>query len=186
VRAFPDTLRPTILSRCRRLRFGPLSEHDVARVLIERHNVERAKAQALAAVSGGSPAYARTIDDKALVADRDAALSLLQAATRQNVFGRLKAAAVLAKNDKKSGRRDRESLSLRLAVIESLLRDLIAVSARPQAVVNRDLEPELRRLHASYSAERASRGFQAVVECQAALERNASPKIVADWIATHL
>ena len=184
VSAFPDTLRPTILSRCRRLRFGPLSEHDVARVLIERHRVEPAKAQALAAVSGGSPARALTIDDKELAADREAALALLQAATRQNVFGRLKAGAALAKHGTR--RRDRESLSVRLAVVESLLRDLIAVSARPHAVVNRDLESDLRRLQSSFDAGRASRGFQAVVECQAALERNASPKIVADWIAIHL
>ena len=184
VSAFPDTLRPTILSRCRRLRFGPLSEHDVARVLIERHRVEPARAQALAAVSGGSPARALAVDDKELAADRAAALALLQAATRQNILGRLKAAAALAKHGTR--RRDRESLGLRLAVIESLLRDLVAVSTRPQAVVNRDLETDLRRLQPAFDPARAARAFAAVVECQAALERNASPKIVADWIAVHL
>ncbi len=33
VSAYADTLQPTILSRCRRLRFGLLVEADVARIL---------------------------------------------------------------------------------------------------------------------------------------------------------
>ena len=93
-------------------------------------------------MSGGSPTRALAVDDKDLAADRDAALGLLEAATRPNIFNRLKAAATLAKHGTR--RRDRESLGLRLAVIESLLRDLVAVSTRPQAVVNRDLEADLR------------------------------------------
>ena len=58
VTAYPDTLLPTIQSRCRRLRFGPLAEADVARVLVERAGVDRAAARVLAAASGGSVARA--------------------------------------------------------------------------------------------------------------------------------
>jgi DNA polymerase-3 subunit delta' len=184
ISAYPDTLRPTILSRCRRLRFGPLAEQDVARVLIERHRIDPARARLLAAISGGSPARALAADDDDLAADRDAALSLLQAASRQGVMGRLKASAALAKH--RTDRRDRESLGLRLSVVESLLRDLVALAARPAAVVNTDLARELQALQSSFDPSRAARGFDTIIEGQAALDRNASPKLVADWVAVRL
>jgi len=41
ISAYPDTLLPTIQSRCRRLRFSLLSEADVARVLAERAHVRQ-------------------------------------------------------------------------------------------------------------------------------------------------
>jgi DNA polymerase-3 subunit delta' len=184
ISAYPDTLRPTVLSRCRRVRFGPLAEQDVARVLIERHQLDPARARLLAAISGGSPARALAADDDDLTADRDAALSLLQAAARQSVMGRLKASAALAKHG--TDRRDRESLGLRLSVVESLLRDLVALAARPAAVVNTDLARELQALQSSFDPSRAARGFDTIIEGQAALDRNASPKLVADWVAVRL
>jgi DNA polymerase-3 subunit delta' len=184
ISAFPDTLRPTILSRCRRLRFGPLSEQEVCRVLIDRHRVDPSRAQVLASVSAGSPARALAADDAELAADRAAALALLQSATRQHVLGRLKAAAAMAKHGTK--RRDRESLGLRLAVVQSLLRDIVAMTVRPSLVVHGDLAGELQRLRGSFDPERATRAFESLIAAQAALDRNASPKIVADWVAVHL
>ena len=40
-----------------------------------------------------------------------------------------------------------------------------------------------RRLLRSFDGDRALRAFSAVDRALAALERNASPKIVADWVA---
>ena len=97
------------------------------RVLVDGHRVEPGRAQVLASMSGGSPARALASDDKELMADRDAALMLLQSAPRQNVLGRFKASAAIAKHGTK--RRDREALGLRLAIVQSLLRDLIALGA---------------------------------------------------------
>ncbi len=94
VTAYPDTLSPTIQSRCRRLRFGPLSEADVARVLVEREGMDRAKARALAAASGGSVSRALAEDAGDLEEDRDAALALLAATKDRAVAPRLQAAAV--------------------------------------------------------------------------------------------
>src|SRR5690606_13730804 len=54
VTAYPDTLESTIRSRCRRLRFGPLAEADVERVLVASCGVEPRTARRLAARSGGS------------------------------------------------------------------------------------------------------------------------------------
>ena len=60
-------------------------------------------------------------------------------------------------------------------------RDRLAAS-----VVNVDLEPALARLLPSFGAERVLKAFAAVDRALDALSRNASPKIVADWVVLNL
>ncbi len=184
ISAYPDSLSQTVQSRCRRLRFGQLSEREVARILVERTGADRAAASALAAVSGGSVTRALAEQSGDLSADRDAALTILAAAKR-GVPEQLKASAALAKND--SDRRDREALGARLDVLASLLRDLGAMaSGSSDALANADLERDLRALSAAFPLPRVTAGYTSLNHAHTALERNASPKIVADWIALHL
>ena len=184
VSAYPDTLSKTVQSRCRRLRFSPLSERDVARVLAERVGVDRAAANALAASSGGSVARALAEKTGDLADDREAALAVLAAVNRK-VADQLKASAAFAKNS--SDRRDREALAARVDVLRSLLRDLGALAARKaDALANNDLERDLRALSPGFDLPRVTRGYAALAKAETALDRNASPKIVADWIALHL
>jgi DNA polymerase-3 subunit delta' len=184
VSAQPDALSATVQSRCRRLRFGPLGERDVERVLVDRLGLEPAVARGLAAASGGTVARALAEHAGDLGDDREAALAVL-AATRRSVGDQLKASAALAKHD--SDRRDREALAMRLDVLASLLRDLAAMSAgAPHVLANADLEPDLRKLAAGIDVPRALRGYAALARAQWALGRNASPKIVADWVSLQL
>jgi len=184
ITVYPDSLPATIQSRCRRLRFGPLVEADVARVLAERAGLDAKTARSAAAASGGSVGRALASETGSLEDDRDAAFALVTA-TRGRVPERLKAAAALAKNE--SDRRDREALADRLAIVGSILRDLGALAAgRPDALVNGDREGDLRALATSYDLGRVAAGFAAVHQAQAALDRNAGPKIVADWLAVSL
>ena len=187
ISARPDSLVPTIQSRCRRLRFGPLDAADVAKILIAAQHIEPAKARMLAATSGGSVAQAMAESEGEVAEDRDAALGILRAAAsaKSGVGPRLKAAANLAQHG--SDRRDREALGARLAIVSSLLRDIGALSSGPSpSLANADLERELAELARGIDARRALAGFERIVEAQDALSRNASPKIVADWIGLHL
>ena len=186
VSAYPDTLLPTVQSRCRRLRLAPLSEQDVARVLVERCDVDPVKARGLAAVSGGSVARALALadDDGQLAEDRQVALELVTAAAGRgsNVATRLKAATALTQHASK--RRARETVGTRLAVAASLVRDLGVIAAGdPALMANTDLERELRGLAASFDLPRLTAGFAALARAQADLDRSSSPKIVADWVA---
>jgi DNA polymerase-3 subunit delta' len=62
ISAYPDSLRPTVVSRCRRVRFGALTDTEVSQVLTERHGIEPALARSRAALSGGSVAQALALD----------------------------------------------------------------------------------------------------------------------------
>ena len=187
ISARPDTLVPTIQSRCRRLRFGPLDDADVAKILVATEKMDPAKARMLAAAAGGSVARAMAESEGEIADDRDAALGILRAAAsaRGGVMPRLKAAANLAQHG--SDRRDREALGARLAIVSSFLRDIGALSSgQSHAIANADLSDDLAQLAPAFNGRRVIDAFDVILQAQDALTHNASPKIVADWIALHL
>jgi DNA polymerase-3 subunit delta' len=178
-----DMLLPTVRSRCQQLRFGQLHPDEVASVLVNAHGYSAPEAHAAAGSAAGS--VGRALDDEAdtLSDARDAAARLLQAvAATADPRRRLDGAKVLA------GTGDRDDVRRRLRALASLLRDLGAIGAQADArhLVNADLAPSLGRLAASFDGGRTTRAFAAVDRALEAIDRNASPKIVADWLAFQL
>ena len=180
----PDVLLPTVRSRCQRLRFGPLTPADVAAVLIREAGMSAAEAHAAAAASGGSIGRALAGAEEGAMDAREAAARLLQgAAVTTDPRRRLDGARLLT-----GGGSDRDELSRRLLALSSLIRDLGLLGARAddRTLANGDLKPQLQVLLKSYDGDRALRVFSAVDRALDALGRNASPKIVADWLALNL
>lgn len=187
ISAYPDSLRPTVVSRCRRVRFGLLTDSEVAQVLTSRHGMDAATARARASLAGGSVSQAIALDGGVLEDDREAAWELLRAAAVAPVPAKLKVAEAVTKHGTK--RREREALGMRLAHVSALLRDLSALTTAPQgaaALSNAEREDDLRGLARSFPADRLIAAFGSVARAQNALDRNASPKIVADWVAVQL
>lgn len=186
VTSAPDALRATVLSRCRRLRFSTLTDQEVASVLVEQHGMDAATARSRAAVAGGSVSQALAIDGGSLEDDRDAAFGVLQAASGGAIGPRLKAATALVTHEKK--RRSREAVGARLDHLASLLRDLtLLVEQRPaDSAAYPDLVDALSRLTLHWKPDRLLQAFAHVARARNALDRNASPKIVADWVAVQL
>ncbi len=180
----PGVLLPTVRSRCQMLRFGRLAPADVAAVLIRDHGFAEADAHAAASLSDGSIGLALEGGSEAFVDAREAAAGLLEAAAGSNdPRRRLEGAKALTGAAR--GGSDREELARRLRALSSMLRDLGVLLSRAdeRCLANADLQPLLRRLQRSFDGERALRAFSAVDRALGALERNASPKIVADWLA---
>jgi len=188
VTAQPHRLLPTVRSRCPVVRFAPLAPADVAEWLMRAHSVPEAQARAVAAVARGSLAAARETAQTGVEAVREAAERVLATvADARDPRARLEATADIVGKGKGSGASERESLSTHLHALASLLRDLGALGTGSAAgVINVDLEPSLARLLPSFDAERTLRAFAAVDRGLDALDRNASPKIVADWVVLQL
>ncbi|MEP6915540.1 MAG: AAA family ATPase, partial [Acidobacteriota bacterium] len=183
----PDVLLPTVLSRCQRLRFGRLAPADVAAVLMRQHRLAEADAHAAASMSDGSIGVALEGGTHAFTQARDAAAGVLEAAAASNdPRRRLEGARALTGAAR--GGSDRDELARRLRALSSILRDLGVLLSRAdeRCLANADLRPLLERLQRSFDGERALRAFSAVDRALSALERNASPKIVADWLALQL
>lgn len=176
----PDVLLPTVRSRCQRLRFGRLAPGDVAAVLIRDHGYTASDAHAAASLCDGSIGLALQGATEEYADARDAAARLLSGvAGARDPRTRLNSARALG------GATDRDELARRLRALSSMLRDLTVLLSRAdeRVLANADLKPFLTGLLRSFDGERALRAFSAVDRALAALERNGSPKIVADWLA---
>jgi DNA polymerase III subunit delta' len=184
VTSLPETLLPTIRSRCQRLRFGRLSPKDVAAVLTMRHGYSEQDAHAAAAFADGSVGRALEGATEQFVEARSAALQLLETvADNPAPARRIMGATGLPGGGR--GKADRDALAQSLRALATILRDLgiLGTQADEGALANADLKPRMQRLLRAFDNDRILRGFAAVDRALDALERNASPKIVADWLA---
>jgi DNA polymerase-3 subunit delta' len=186
----PDRLLETVRSRCPRVRFAPLAAADIASWLRRERGARADQAEAAAAVSDGSLARALDASSEVVSAMRHAAQRLLEQAARpRDARARLAAAQhVVGKTPKGFGAGERESLATHLRLVHALLRDVGALGASgdPAALANADMRPALEALVPAYDSRRLTAAFAAVRSGLEALERNASPKVVADWVAMHL
>ncbi|HOC19189.1 MAG TPA: DNA polymerase III subunit [Vicinamibacterales bacterium] len=181
----PETLLPTIRSRCSRVRFGRLTPAEVANLLIGREKMDSSEAHAAAAVAEGSPGRALERRTRGFRAAREAALGALKASAGRSWQDRMRAAAALAP---KTGSGERDELATRIRLLATLLRDaaLVGQHGGGTALANADLAGEIERIAPAFDAGRATRAFEAADFALAALRRNASPKIVAPWLVVHL
>jgi hypothetical protein len=83
---------------------------------------------------------------------------------------------------------EREQLAACLRALASLLRDIGLAGAQGDAAVlaNADLAPQLRVLAKTFDTDRTVRAYASVNQALDALDGNASPKIVADWLVLQL
>ena len=187
----PHLLLPTVRSRCPEIRFGSLARDEVVDVLVGERGVAPAAAQAAAAAADGSVARAiETGSDEYLQARQSAAAALRALAAAPPAKRRLETGKDLmgGRRPRSSAASEREALTRRLRALGTLFRDLQVVSARGDRarLANADLADEIEALSRSYDADRAGRGFEQVDRAVSALMRNASPRVVVDWLTLQI
>lgn len=183
----PDTLLATVRSRCPRLQFRPVAIDDVAAALVGRGRSEM-EARAIAATADGSIGAALQASGDELVDARDLAVRVLgQVAASDDPRRRIESARDLLAKTGAGGATDREQLGFHLRAMSALLRDIALLNAAGdrRSLANADIEPALSRLSA-FRGDRGIQAFATVDRALAALDRNASVKIVADWVLVNL
>ena len=182
----PDALLPTVRSRCAHLRFGRLHVADVAAVLERSLGYSPAEARTVAAASDGSVQRALELKAGEFADARSDAEHLLRSA-RRDPRARLDSAKGLLSGGG-SAPEERDHLSLRLQAISAMLRDLglLGSGADGRLLANVDQRTALDALAAAMGPQRVIAAFTAVTRATEALERNVSPKVVADWLAMNV
>lgn len=182
----PDTLLPTVRSRCAHLRFGRLQVSEVATVLERSQGYSHTDALTAAAASDGSVRRALDLEADAFTDARSDAEGLLQAAGR-DPRTRLEQAKGLLKGGGTPAA-EREHLGARLMAMTALVRDagLVASGGDARLLANLDRRPVVDSMARTLGVDRIGRIFAAVTRAEDALERNVSPKVVADWLAVQL
>jgi DNA polymerase-3 subunit delta' len=174
VASSPDSLLPTIRSRCLRVPFAPLPAELVAdRLVREGHAPEAARLAA--ALSGGSLGRALALDDDALAERRGAVLAAASLDPDD-------AGAWLAFAKAHGG--DRESAAALCDLLELWLRDVVAAQARaPLTVADlalADLAEATARAAAALSPAEALRRRREVRRTADALRQNAAPVLALE------
>ena len=188
----PHLLLATVRSRCPELRFGGVPADEIADILVTHHHVDPPAALVAATAADGSVARAlETGSDDHRQARQSAAAVLRRLASAPDPKRRLETGKELAgarRGGRSSAGADRETLTRRLRALGTLFRDLLLVAARGDRawLANPDLEADLVELGRSYNTDRAARGFASVERAVSALTRNASPKVVVDWLALQI
>jgi len=184
----PDLLLPTVRSRCYQLRFAPLADADLVRVLTGSHGMSERDARALAALCDGSVGRALAESAGELNDAREVALQLLSTAASTDQPARRLAVAKTAAAAPSSRVKDRDALASRLEAAAAFLRDMqILVAGGDRSMLtNADMADDLAALAASYDRERGLAAFAAVERAITALNRQANTKIVADWVSLNL
>jgi DNA polymerase III subunit delta' len=182
----PDALLSTVRSRCAHLRFGRLQVAEVATVLERSEKYAHAEALTAAAASDGSVRRALDLEADEFADARSDAEDLLRAAGR-DARTRLERAKELLKGGGTAAS-ERDHLGARLMAMTALVRDagLVASGADDALLVNLDRRPAVDALARALDVDRIGRIFSAVTRAEEALERNVSPKVVADWLAVQL
>jgi DNA polymerase-3 subunit delta' len=170
VASSPDTLLPTIRSRCLRVAFAPIPAPALAARLVDEGRAEP-DARLAAALAGGSLARARQLDAGTLAEERDAVL----------------AAAALDPTDAgawlgyaKAHGGDRERAGELCALLGLWLRDVVAAQAGSDELALGDLAEATRRAAAALAPAEALRRRVEVQETIAALAQNASPTLALE------
>ena len=184
----PDALLPTVRSRCPRLRFGRLSSAEIAVALKRETGCSETEATAVAVAADGRLGQALRQRSGELAEAREVACQVLRDLAREAAPKRRLETARGLVSRRGAGTAERDELNRRLHALVSLLRDvqLLSTRADERRLANTDLWSGLEGLVECFDAERIARAFSAAGRALRALERNASPKIVADWLVFQL
>jgi DNA polymerase III subunit delta' len=183
----PDSLLPTIRSRCLQFHFAPVAAEQIEAFLKERgssrdNEMNAADRKLAAQLSDGSPGLALSLDLAESQRLRKSALSLLEKAAASQEYGEIFAAtAQFAKQEK-------ESFENILDVLYSLLTDLLEISQSSMSsrLRNPDLRREVESLGKKISLQWVLRATQGLDRLEGRLRRNIGRQLGLDALLVSL
>ena len=153
-----EGLPPTVLSRCQRITFNPLSDEEVHKVLADQLTPEEIYVRA--PLAGGSPGRALGMDGEEVTQARDSLASALS----PSLGRRLQLAQELARQEGRG--------SMFLEILEGWLRDLIVYRETGDAemLLNRDLADKVKKGASQQKTESLLRDFWSILQIQRGIE----------------
>ena len=176
----PSDLLPTLVSRCRHIRFHPLDVEEVAALLTEKDALPVEQARAAARMAGGSYTKARYFAGSNWRDRRDWLVRAAGFDTAEGLRGRslrpsLAFAAELA------ARKD-EIVDL-IDVLMTWVRDLCILPHAPEQIANTDCIDLLGKVRSGISRQRLLKVWDALAKTQKDIAANANLRLTLDAMA---
>jgi DNA polymerase-3 subunit delta' len=180
ISARPYWLPQTILSRCRHLRFNPLSAGLVEKYLVERAQMTGEQASLLANLSGGSIAKALDLNNEEMTVYREEFTARLAATTRTDPMSLIALASFLGqdKNDIRQG----------LEMLKSIFRDALVYkeTGSVQMVANSDCLGLIASLAGRLGGDDMLQNIARVDRSMETLEMNVNKSLTLEAMAFKL
>ena len=183
----PRDLLPTIVSRCRRVSFRPLSTDDVATVLAGKRGLDLESVRVLAGMSGGSPGRAISMHEYGFLEKRLGWLEMLDGIFEKPADEIVPVAVSLSTGEKKRGKKGSEDedpfgLSAVLEVWGHWYRDMLVVKEGGAAglLANPDLTVKLKNSAERFSVESLVEGMEVLDQARRDLMRMRNTTLVLE------
>ena len=172
-------LLPTIVSRCRQIRFNPLSQQHIQSLLEKNCKIESRQAAVAAAMAGGS--YTRAVDkSKAGWVQRRRWLIDCGGFDSCSKIKDMPVQQLLAYAEKLS--KNKEAALASLDIITSWLRDLAVFRYRPESVVNKDLENQIQTAAREKSSHDIFKMVAVVEQAKKDIQANLNLRLCLDMM----
>lgn len=173
----PDTLLPTIRSRCQTVRFAPVETEKIEQFLISERKLAAADAKLNARLAFGSVGRALSIELEKLRPQRDVLLSVLQDAIQNH--DRI---SLLQTAEKLNDAKNKDNFEANLEILLILIRDLwtLALGGGDENIINIDLAPQLKSLAENAETQRLSAWMDEIELFRENLIVNINRKVATD------
>jgi DNA polymerase III subunit delta' len=172
----PDSLLPTIRSRCQTIRFCPLTPHEIEAFLLDCGR-SADDARLASRVSSGSLGRAISLDLDDFRDRRELMLGVLESAALHH-----DAASLLRTAEQMNDAKNKDRFEDSLAILETLIRDawLLGNRAAPGLLVNIDVMERLSPIASSAPPHRFAKWLDEIEMLRQNLAVNINRKIAAD------
>jgi DNA polymerase III subunit delta' len=188
----PLDLLPTVVSRCQRISFQPLSTAAVAGLISEKEGLSGGDADIIAGLSGGSLGRALAMAESDFLENREkwlARIAKLPSFSRAKALGAAFTwAEDLRTSDARSGPGKILGLAAVLDIWKSWYRDLLVSKAedRENAFMNRDFSQNLKKISKRFTIKSLARSFHLIDRAQMELMENRNSALVLEHLVSRL
>ena len=176
-------LLPTIVSRCRHIRFSPISQKILEALLVQEKGVDPDEAIIIAAMANGSFTKAVSMSQTNWINKRNWLIKAIGLDQPESLSSK-PLALILAFAERLS--KNREILFDSLEIIKSWLRDLVICKYYPEKIINKDLADKIQYASQKVTVKSLLLQTEAIQSAQKNIQSNANLRLTLDVMAIRL
>lgn len=176
-------LLPTIVSRCRTIRFNPLSPSDLSSHLMDLLKIDGPEAEIIADLAGGSITQAKAMTQNQWQTQRD---WLIQASglDKTSVHQRPPLSSALAFAAQMAAKK--AEIQNLLSLLKTWIRDIAIIAYWPKGVINRDKKTTLLQVREHLDNDTLITLWEAVEKAEKDIAAKANLRLTLDIMALNL
>ena len=173
----PDSLLPTILSRCQTIRFAPIPVDEIEKHLLESKKYSPDDAEILAKLSNGSIGNVLSLDLEKFRNQRETMLKVLE-----SLLIKTDRVILLRTAEEMNDAKNKDDYDTSLRVLETLIHDVwkLTLGANDENIINADIKNNLKILAENADAKRLSLWLTEIETMRENFSVNINRKIATD------